>query len=237
MSISLDYYFSHPEAFPFPDWFAGMTQAHEVLAKAKPFLEELLVKPNVKESRATYKGEAPAFYGNYFIDEGTVIYNGVTIIGPVYIGKNVQIMPGAVIRPGTILSNNCSVGTGSEVKHAVLFGGAKVASLAFVGDSVLGKSARIGSGVITANRKFDQLNATITLDGARLDLGTDFFGCIVGDRSRLGANSVTQPGTHIGPDTWIFPQTGVRGFVPREKRVFAEQALRMTDNAVIELKP
>jgi len=237
MSISFNYYFSQLDTFPFPGWFRGMTQAHEVLAKAKPFLEELLVKPDVKESHATYKGEAPTFYGNYFIDEGTVIYNGVTIIGPVYIGKNVQIMPNAVIRPGTIISDNCSVGSGSEVKHAVLFGGAKIASLAFVGDSVLGKSARIGSGVITANRKFDQSNATITLDGERLDLGSDFFGCIVGDRARLGANSVTQPGTHIGPDTWIFPQTGVRGFIPREKRVFAEQTLRMTDNEVIELKP
>jgi len=237
MSISLDYYFSHLDAFPFPDWFSDLTQAHEVLAKAKPFLEELLVKPDVKENHATCKGNPPQLYGNYFIGEGSVLYNGVTIIGPVYIGKNVQIMPGAVIRPGTIISDNCSVGTGSEVKHAVLFSGAKVASLAFVGDSVLGKSARIGSGVITANRKFDQSNATITLDGERLDLGTDFFGCIIGDRTRLGANSVTQPGTHIGPDTWIFPQTGIRGFIPREKRVFVEQALRMTDNEVIELKP
>ena len=237
MSISLDYYFSHLDTFPFPDWFSGMTQAHEVLAKAKPFLEELLVKPNVQESHATYKGEAPQFHGNYFIGEGTVIYNGVTIIGPVYIGRNVQIMPGVVLRPGTILSDNSSVGTGSEIKHAVFFESAKVASLAFVGDCVLGKSARVGSGVITANRKFDQSNVTITLDGTRVDLGMDFFGCILGDRARIGANSVTQPGTHIGPDTWIFPQTNVRGLIPREKRVFVEQNLCMTDNAVIELKP
>jgi len=237
MSISLDYYFSKLDAFPFPNWFSGMTQAHEVLAKAKPFLEELLVKPNVQENHATLKGEPPHLYGNYFIGAGTVLYNGVTIIGPVYIGKNVEIMPGAVIRPGTIIGDNCNVGQGSEVKHAVLFNGAKVASLAFVGDSVLGKSARIGSGVITANRKFNQSNAAITIDGERLDLGTDFFGCILGDQARVGANAVTQPGTHIGPNTWIFPQTGVRGFIPREKRVFAEQTLCMTDNEVIELKP
>jgi len=166
-----------------------------------------------------------------------VLYDNVTIIGPVYIGKHVTIMPGATIRPGTILSDNCSVGHGSEVKNSVLFGGAKVASLAFVGDTVLGKSARVGSGVVTANRKFDQSNASITLDGERHCLGADFFGCIVGDSSRLGANSVTQPGTHIGPHTWIFPMTGIRGFIPREKRVFAEQTLCMTDNEIIQLKP
>jgi len=237
MSLSLDYYFSQLDAFPFPDWFTGMTRASEILEKASPFLAEYLVKPNTQENHGTLKGAAPAFYGNYYIGEGTVIYNNVTIIGPVYIGKNVEILPGVTIRPGTIISDNCSVGHGSEIKHSVLFRGAKVASHAFVGDSVLGKSARIGSGVITANRKFDQTNATIKLEDTRHDLGTDFFGTILGDNSRLGANSVTLPGAHIGPNTWVFPLTTVRGFVPREKQVFVEQTIGMAENEVLELKP
>ncbi|MCL2568444.1 MAG: hypothetical protein FWE12_03270 [Oscillospiraceae bacterium] len=237
MSLSLDYYFSNHDAFPFPNWFEGMEQPSEILEKATAFLKTRLVEPGVQENHATMKGTAPHLYGPYYIGKNTVIYNNVTIIGPVYIGENVDILPGATIRPGTIISDNCSVGHGSEIKHSVLFAGAKVASLAFVGDSVLGKSARIGSGVITANRKFDQTNATLTLDSERHDLGADFFGVIIGDSARLGANSVTQPGTHIGPHTWIFPLTNVRGFIPREKRVFAEQTLRMTENDVLELKP
>ena len=236
MAISLDYYFTHLDAFPFPGWFDGMERASEILEKAKPFLQTLLVEPGVQENHATMKGAPPHLYGNYYIGEGTVLYNNVTIIGPVYIGKNVEILPGVTLRPGTIISDNASVGHGSEIKNSVLFGGAKVASLAFVGDTVLGKSARVGSGVITANRKFDQSNATLTLDGRRYDLEMDFFGCILGDSSRLGANSVTQPGTHIGPHTWIFPLTTVRGFIPREKRVFAEQTLSMMENPVIQLK-
>jgi len=237
MSLSLDYYCSHRDAFPFPAWFDGMCRASEILEKATAFLEERLVVPGIEENHAILKGVPPHLYGNYYIGPGTVLYNNVTIMGPVYIGKNVEILPGATIRPGTIISDNCSVGHGSEIKHSVLFGGAKVASLAFVGDSVLGKSARIGSGVITANRKFDQSNATLKLEEDIHDLGADFFGTIIGDRSRLGANSVTQPGTHIGPDTWIFPLTNVRGFIPREKRVFTEGALCMTENEVIDLKP
>ena len=237
MSISLDYYFSHLDSFPFPGWFDGMARASEVLAKAKPFLQTLLALPDMRENHATMRGAPPHLYGNYYIGPGTALYNNVTIIGPVYIGKNVEIMPGATIRPGTIISDNCSVGHGSEIKHSVLFGGAKVASLAFVGDTVLGKSARVGSGVITANRKFDQSNATIKLKGEQHDLGTDFFGVILGDSARLGANSVTQPGTHIGPHSWIFPLTGVRGFIPKEKQVWAEQTLSIRENPVIELKP
>jgi NDP-sugar pyrophosphorylase family protein len=237
MSLDVHYYFSHYERFPFAGFFDDIQSPAEILAKAKTFLNELLTVPNVKENHGEMKGEDVYFHGNYYIGEGTVIYDGVTIIGPVYIGKNCEIMPGAVIRPNTIISDKCSVGHGSEVKHCVMFGGSKVASLAFAGDCVLGASARIGSGVITANRKFNQTNATVKIDGQRHDLGDAFFGCILGDSSRLGANSVTQPGTHIGPYTWIYPMTAVRGFIPRAKRVYHPRDLTFEDNEIVELKP
>ena len=82
---------------------------------------------------------------------------------------------GALIRPGTIIGDNASVGHASEVKHAILQNKSKVASLAFVGDSILGKSARIGSGVILANRRFDQKNIEIKIQGKKHSMGTDFF--------------------------------------------------------------
>ena len=138
MSTEISYYFQHLDRFVFPDYFDDLTHTYEILAKAKPFLQKLLVEPDVKENHGTVKGDAPNLHGNYYIGEGTVIYNDVTIIGPVYVGKNCELMPGAILRPGTILSDGCSVGHGSEVKRSVLFPGAKVASLAFAGDCVLG---------------------------------------------------------------------------------------------------
>jgi len=237
MSTKIDYYFQKLERFPFPDFFEDITETYEILAKAKTYLKKLLADPDVKENRGEFMGGWPSLYGNYYIGEGTVVYDGVTIIGPVYIGRNCEIMPGAVIRPNTIISDGCSVGHGSEVKHCVMFGGSKVASLAFAGDCVLGASARIGSGVITANRKFDQTNATLKLDGEKVDLGDSFFGCILGDSARLGANAVTQPGTHIGPYTWVYPLTNVRGFIPACKRVYHERSVVMEENRIIELKP
>lgn len=237
MSTNISYYFSKFEKFPFPDYFEGLTETYEILQKAKTYLKETLVDPNVKTNNAELRGDAPNLFGNYFIGEGTVIYNDVTIMGPVYIGKNCELMPGAIIRPNTIISDGCSVGHGSEVKHTVMFGGSKIASLSFAGDSILGASARIGSGVITANRKFNQSNATLKSEGERIDLGDSFFGCILGDSSRLGANAVTQPGTHIGPHTWVFPLTNVRGFIPACKRVYNEQKTVMEENEIVELKP
>lgn len=236
MSTKIDYYFSHLDKFPFPDYFAGLTETYEILLKAKDFLKSLLTDKNVCENHGTMKGEA-TFHGNYYIGEGTVIYNDVTIIGPVYIGKNCEIMPGAIIRPNTILSDGCCVGHGSEVKRCVLFGGAKVASLSFAGDSILGASARIGSGVITANRRFDQQNAKLRTEGGVADLGDSFFGVVLGDSARLGANSVTQPGCHIGQYTWIYPITNVRGFIPADKHVYHPREIAMKDAERVELKP
>lgn len=237
MSTKLSYYFQHLDRFPFPDYFDGITEAHEILSKAKVFLKQLLTDGDVREDFSVHKGDAPNLHGNYHIGEGTVLYNGVTIIGPAYIGRNCELMPGAIIRPNTILADGCSVGHGSEVKHCVLFGGAKVASLSFAGDCVLGASARIGSGVITANRRFDQGNVTLKLEGEKADLGDSFFGCILGDSARLGANSVTQPGTHIGPYTWVYPMTNVRGFLPACKRVYHPRDIVLEDSEIVELKP
>lgn len=237
MSTCISYYFKHLEKFPFEDYFDDITETYEILSKVKGFMKKLLVEPDVRENHGESRGDKPNLHGNYFIGEGTVIYNDVTIIGPAYIGKNCELMPGAIIRPNTIIADGCSVGHGSEVKRSVLFGGAKVASLAFAGDCVLGASARIGSGVITANRKFNQASATIKFDGVKTDLGDSFFGCILGDSSRLGANSVTQPGTHIGHHTWIYPLTNVRGFIPSCKRVYHPNSVVMEENEIVELNP
>lgn len=237
MSTSIEYYFSHPEKLTVEGYLDGLSETYEILRRAKPFLKELLVDGDVKLCHAELRGKAPNFHGNYFIGEGTVIYNDVTIIGPVYIGENCEILPGAIIRPNTIISDGCSVGHGSEVKRCVLFSGAKVASLAFAGDCVLGASARIGSGVITANRKFNQSNATLKVDDERVDLGDSFFGCILGDSARLGANCVTQPGTHIGPYSWVYPLTNVRGFIPADKHVYHPREVVMQDSERVELKP
>jgi bifunctional UDP-N-acetylglucosamine pyrophosphorylase/glucosamine-1-phosphate N-acetyltransferase len=215
MSLSFDYYFQKPEKFPIPELLDGITYPHELLERAREYL----------------KGR------DSFVGEGSVIPDGAHILGPVYIGKNVEIMPGALLRPYTIVGDNCCVGHGSELKRCVMFGGSKVASLSFVGDSVLGAAARVGSGVITANRKFDQSDVTIRFGTARVPLGGSYFGLVLGDSSRLGASCVTQPGTHIGRHTWIFPMTNVRGFIPSGKRVLAKTELIVTENEIVELKP
>lgn len=233
--LKLNYYFKEMEKFAFKEVFEGCTYPWEALEKANQYLKENIVDKNVKVNKAEV-GEYVSITGNYFIDEGTKIHANAVIQGPVVIGKNVEIQSGALVRPGSIIGDNCVVGHASEVKHTIMQNKSKVASLAFCGDTILGKSTRIGSGIILANRRFDQKNITVKINGEKYDVGTDFFGAVIGDSTRLGANSTTVPGTFIGPYTWILPTVQVRGFVPAEKRVFPLAQYRIEDNPKVELK-
>lgn len=234
--LKLNYYFKNIEEFAFKEIFENCTYPWEAINNINEFIKKYMGNKEMKVNKASEVGEFCSITGNYYIGEGTKIHSNVTIQGPVLIGKNVEIQSGALIRPGTIIGDNASVGHGSEIKHAILQNKSKVASLAFVGDAILGKSTRIGSGVILANRRFDQKNITIKINGEKTDTGTDFFGSIIGDCSRLGANAVTLPGTFIGPYTWILPTLQVRGFIPAEKRVFPKEEYIITENPKIELK-
>ncbi len=234
--LKLNYYFSDMENFRFKEIFKDCTYPWEVLSNINEYIKKFMQNEEMKINKASEIGEFCSITGNYFIDEGTKIHSNVTIQGPVLIGKNVEIQSGALIRPGTIIGDNASVGHSSEVKHAILGNKAKVASLAFVGDSILGKSARIGSGTILANRRFDQKNITIKIDGEKIDTELDFFGSIIGDNTRLGANVSSLPGAFIGPYTWILPSLQIRGFIPAEKRIFPKTEYIMKDNEKVELK-
>lgn len=238
MELNLNYYFNNYQQNEIINQLTqNIKNIWDIRNNSKKFLEENIVANGLKENNGVLLGDNITFIGNYYVGEGTKIYPGAIIEGPVYIGKNVSIMPGAYVRPGTITGDKCVIGFNSEVKNSVIQDGAKIASLAFVGDSILGKSARIGSGVITANRRFDQQNIRLRQEnGEKLDTGTDFFGCILGDYARIGANSVTSPGTLIGPYTWIYPATSIHGFIPKEKRVYNKSNWTIEDNVKIELK-
>jgi len=216
MSLDIGYYFRKPEKFPFPELLEAAQTPAELLRAAKEYIK--------------------ANYPQGYIDKTAKIADSAVISGPVYIAANAEVAPHAYVRPYTIIGEGASVGHGSEVKASILFGGSKVASLSFVGDSVLGASARIGSGVITGNRKFDQSEVSVRVGSARYNLGSDYFGLVLGDSSRLGANCTSQPGTHIGHHTWVYPHITVRGFIPSQKHVMHKQELIITDAEIVELK-
>lgn len=231
----LEYYFKHIEDFREKEIFEGCNFIWEPINKINKYVEEKIIKNDVKVNKAQI-GDFTSITGNYYIDEGTNIGANVTIEGPVIIGKNVTIQAGALIRPYSIIGDSAVIGHGAEIKHCIIQNKAKVQSFTFCGDSIIGKSTRIGSGTILANRRFDQKNIMLKINGEKFDTGTDFFGAIIGDNTRLGANSTSIPGTCIGPYTWILPTIQVRGFIPAEKRIIPKNDYLITDNPKVELK-
>lgn len=170
------------------------------------------------------------------IGDNTTIGENVVISDYVIIGDNCTIMPHALIRPYTIIGDNCVIGHAAEIKHAVIMDGAKVQSFTFAGDSIIGKSARVGSGTILANRGFNQEIIKVTIDNTELSCLSDFFGAVIGDYARIGANSTTQPGTLIGEYSWIFPNTNVWGFIPSESRVRNTKQIVIEPHDKVQLK-
>ena len=208
--IKASYYFDDLTATIAGDLFSTVKYPWDVLKEKERLLE-------LEESKdfGDRTGEVIT-EGRVHIGKGTEIAPGVVIEGPVIIGENVLIRPHAWIRPQTISGNECVIGHGVELKNSILFDKAKLGTNVFVGDSIIGKGARIGSGVVTGNRRFDQKEVEIKVNTERYPTGTDKFGWLVGDYARLGANCITSPGTLVGQHTWVYGGVLLNGMVPKK---------------------
>lgn len=156
------------------------------------------------------------------IGTGTVIEPGVYIQGPCIIGKNCVIRHGAYLREGVICGDGCQIGHSAELKHSILLNKAAATHFVYVGDSILGSSVNLGAGVKCANLRLDRREVTIPFDGKRVKTGLKKFGAIVGDRVQIGCNSVLNPGTLVGRESFSYPLMNLNGFIPSRSQVSAK---------------
>lgn len=231
MRFDINYYFEEIEENEmFSKVTNGRTEVMEIFESSSRIIDEIQEKGK-QEILTDNIQENVKIMGNVYIGEGTEIESGCIIQGPVYIGKNCKIMYNSYIRPGTILGDNCVIGFSTEIKHTIMRDGSKVSDLAFVGDSIIGKNSRIGSGVIVANRGFNQSNVIIKDENKnQINLQREAIGIILGDNSRIGSNCTTSPGTFIGKYTWIYPHTCIHGFIPELKKVYDKQNIVFAEN-------
>jgi NDP-sugar pyrophosphorylase family protein len=191
--------------------FDGRGQAWEALKKLKACLDD-----NVRPvDRGRFSGRV-LIGPNVFIGENTVIEDGVVIKGPAIIGANCEIRHNAYIREYVVIGDECVVGNACEIKHSLLFNGCHVPHFNYVGDSILGHRAHLGAGVKISNVKLAPGTVRVEVEGAWVDTGLRKFGALVGDRAEIGCNSVLNPGSIIGRDAVIYPNTSWRGFLPAD---------------------
>lgn len=156
------------------------------------------------------------------VGEGTIIHPFVVIEADVIIGKNCEIRAHALIRSGTIIGDGCVIGHASEIKRAFICSGAKIQGGVFVGDSIIGKGARIGTGCVIANRRFDQEPIPWRGPDGLVNTPYDKLGAMIGDFARLGANVTTNPGVIIGAYSWVSSGNVVAGFIDDERFITAD---------------
>jgi UDP-N-acetylglucosamine diphosphorylase / glucose-1-phosphate thymidylyltransferase / UDP-N-acetylgalactosamine diphosphorylase / glucosamine-1-phosphate N-acetyltransferase / galactosamine-1-phosphate N-acetyltransferase len=167
---------------------------------------------------------------NIFIEEGAklehCILNAGT--GPIYIGKNTEIMEGSIIRGPFALCEGATVKMGAkiygattigpnsivggEIKNSVIFGYSNKAHEGYLGDSVIGEWCNLGAGTSNSNIKNTASEVKVW------DYATNSFssaglkcGLIMGDYSRCAINTSFNTGTVVGLCCNVFGQ----GLTPR----------------------
>jgi UDP-N-acetylglucosamine diphosphorylase / glucose-1-phosphate thymidylyltransferase / UDP-N-acetylgalactosamine diphosphorylase / glucosamine-1-phosphate N-acetyltransferase / galactosamine-1-phosphate N-acetyltransferase len=152
--------------------------------------------------------------GKVWLHPSVQLPSYATIIGPVWIGANSQIRPGAFIRSNVITGENCVLGHASEFKNCLLLDGVQAPHFNYVGDSLLGNGAHLGAGVICSNLRLDQGEVTVRLEGRLVKTGLRKFGAVLGDKAEVGCNAVLNPGTLLGPRALVTPCTAFGGYLP-----------------------
>lgn len=148
------------------------------------------------------------------IGEGSIVEPGAYIKGPCVIGKYCVIRHGAYIRENVLTGDHCVIGHDSEIKHSIFLDHAHAAHFAYVGDSIIGNEVNLGAGTKCANVRLDRQSVNLHLDGQRISTGMRKLGSIIGDKTQIGCNTVTNPGTLIGQAVRCYPCMNVDGFVP-----------------------
>jgi UDP-N-acetylglucosamine diphosphorylase/glucosamine-1-phosphate N-acetyltransferase len=172
--------------------------------------------------------------GNVFVEEGAkvecAILNAET--GPIYIGRDAEVMEGAIVRGPfalcehstlkmgakiygpTTIGPHCKVG--GEVNNSVFFAYSNKAHDGFIGNSVIGEWCNLGADTNNSNLKNNY--APVKLWSYRkkgfVNTGLQFCGLIMGDHSKCGINTMFNTGTVVGVSSNIFGDGFPRNFIP-----------------------
>jgi len=171
---------------------------------------------------------------NIFVEEG---FRGEYITlnassGPIYLGKESEIMEGALIRGafalgehsvlklGTKIYGPTTIGpeckVGGEVNNSVIFAYSNKAHDGFLGNAVIGEWCNLGADTNNSNLKNNYAEVKVWNYPAAqfISTGLQFCGLIMGDHSKCGINTMFNTGTVVGVSANIFGAGFPRNFIP-----------------------
>jgi UDP-N-acetylglucosamine diphosphorylase / glucose-1-phosphate thymidylyltransferase / UDP-N-acetylgalactosamine diphosphorylase / glucosamine-1-phosphate N-acetyltransferase / galactosamine-1-phosphate N-acetyltransferase len=142
---------------------------------------------------------------NICIHKKATVESNVTIKGPAIISEGCFIGASSYLREGVFLDKNVTIGPSCEIKTSFIFENNSVAHMNYVGNSMIGASVNIEAGAIIANHwnERDEKEINVIWEGKTMKTGTEKFGALVGDMSKIGANAVLSPGTILKPNSTV----------------------------------
>ena len=171
---------------------------------------------------------------NIFLEEGAQVSCAILNAqsGPIYIGRNAQVMEGAILRgPVTIgegstikmgakiygptaIGPDCKIG--GELKDVVILGHSNKAHDGYLGNSIIGEWCNLGAGTTTSNLKNNYSTVRMWDYSTRTmrDSGLQFLGLVMGDHSKAGIQTMFNTGTIVGVSSNIFGEGFPPKFVP-----------------------
>jgi UDP-N-acetylglucosamine diphosphorylase/glucosamine-1-phosphate N-acetyltransferase len=154
---------------------------------------------------------------NIFIEEGARLHHCFLNAseGPIYIGKNAEIMEGcfirgpfalcegAVLKMGARVYGATTIGpysvAGGEIKNSVIFGYSNKAHDGYLGDSVIGEWCNLGAGTSNSNLKNNAGEVRVWHQPQQDFVGAGLkCGLLMGSYSRCAVNTSFNTGTVVG---------------------------------------
>lgn len=171
---------------------------------------------------------------NIFLEEGAKVECSILNAdeGPIYIGKDAQVLEGnmirggfalcewAVVKMGAKIYGPTTIGPhsriGGEVNNSVLFAYSNKGHEGFLGNSVLGEWCNLGADTNNSNLKnnYDQVRLWSYETEGFARTGLQFCGLMMGDHSKCGINTMFNTGTVVGVNANIFGSGFPRNFIP-----------------------
>lgn len=159
-----------------------------------------------------------------FLEEGAVVEAAVlnTKSGPIYIGKNAEIMEGAIVRGGlamgessvlkmgakvygaTTLGPHCKVG--GEVSNSIFQAYSNKGHDGFLGNSLVGEWCNLGADTNTSNLKnnYGKVKTYSFVSKKQEQTDVQFMGLTMGDHSKSGINTMFNTATVVGVSSNLF---------------------------------
>ncbi|MDO5733763.1 MAG: UDP-N-acetylglucosamine pyrophosphorylase [Eubacteriales bacterium] len=183
--------------------FTNCRDAAEILTELSDFVANLGSKLPASE----YLELAPGVFAH----RSAKIHPSSYLGGPSIIGPQAELRYNVYLRGPAIIDAKVCIANAGEIKNAILLKGATCPHYNYVGDSIVGRSAHLGAGVICSNLRSDGQAVKIPVANEYWLTGRRKFGALIGDEVEIGCQSVLNPGTVLGPRTRVYPLTSVLG--------------------------